>query len=288
MLHVQTWKPTPYILHSYYSVHTLRLTNDPRTMPSLCALLSLPTSLLLLLASSASGAANSQLEWPYNLPAHVKYFPEDEPLVKRGLAVQEILATRPPIGAKKMSADEDEMFFLEYWQLHPEDEERLAAAYGKQENAEGICDARPEGRIVYHNETLTDGVLPPVLVHTNGSDAGSSSRYSHLFQRSNLDRRQFTCPNGYTSCGGIQRPNSCCANGETCLIVPNTGMGDVGCCPPGASCSGKVQQCNTAGGYQSCPSASGGGCCIPNFSCFGVGCESIETDSDSDDAVLTS
>ncbi|KAK0720569.1 hypothetical protein B0H67DRAFT_600026 [Lasiosphaeris hirsuta] len=85
-----------------------------------------------------------------------------------------------------------------------------------------------------------------------------------------LERRQWACPTGTSSCADIGYPNSCCGTGETCVEVEDTGLGPVGCCPAGASCGGSVQSC--ADGSMPCASDIGGGCCIPGFVCQGVGC----------------
>jgi hypothetical protein len=86
-----------------------------------------------------------------------------------------------------------------------------------------------------------------------------------------LEARQWACPSGTASCAAIGYPNSCCSDGETCVQVPDTGLGPVGCCPSGAACGGAVSGC--AGGSTACASEVGGGCCIPGFVCQGVGCK---------------
>ena len=55
------------------------------------------------------------------------------------------------------------------------------------------------------------------------------------------------------------------------MVVQDTGLGPVGCCPKGTSCSGGVSGCTD--GSTGCASDIGGGCCIPGFVCQGVGCE---------------
>ncbi|AEO55944.1 hypothetical protein MYCTH_2300296 [Thermothelomyces thermophilus ATCC 42464] len=85
-----------------------------------------------------------------------------------------------------------------------------------------------------------------------------------------LEKRQWACPSGTSSCSSIGFPNSCCGQDETCVEVPDTGLGPVGCCPSGATCSGGISDC--ADGSTACGSSIGGGCCIPGFVCMGVGC----------------
>jgi hypothetical protein len=86
-----------------------------------------------------------------------------------------------------------------------------------------------------------------------------------------LEKRQWSCPSGTSSCGSIGHPNSCCGEGETCVEVPDTGLGPVGCCPAGAACGGGISGCPD--GSTPCGSEVGGGCCIPGFVCAGVGCK---------------
>ncbi|KAK4131385.1 hypothetical protein BT67DRAFT_388214 [Trichocladium antarcticum] len=86
-----------------------------------------------------------------------------------------------------------------------------------------------------------------------------------------LDKRQWSCPSGTSSCAAIGYPNSCCSKDEACMAVPDTGLGPVGCCPSGATCGGGVASCG--GGSTACGSDVGGGCCIPGFVCGGVGCK---------------
>ncbi|KAH6631100.1 hypothetical protein B0J18DRAFT_423117 [Chaetomium sp. MPI-SDFR-AT-0129] len=87
---------------------------------------------------------------------------------------------------------------------------------------------------------------------------------------SHLNQRQWACPSGTTSCAAIGFPHSCCGRDEMCMAVDDTGLGPVGCCPAGATCSGGISGC--AGGSTACDSQVGGGCCIPGWVCQGVGC----------------
>jgi hypothetical protein len=208
-------------------------------------LFSLPSTLILLLFSSLPTLCDptvSELQWPRNIPRGLKYFPEDEPLIKRGLAAhrQILSGEKSPIGMQRMSTDPNEMFFLDYW-LFDENEP-----------------------ISYANGT-DSWISPPMLAHA------TSPNPSSFFQ--SLRKRDFNCPNGFNSCIGIGHQDSCCASGSTCVVVQNTGLGDVGCCPSG-SCSGAaLGTCDTNAGYKSCPGSSNGGCCLPGFDCLGVGCK---------------
>src|SRR5271154_7173438 len=84
--------------------------------------LALPTSLLLLLISNPTPAHSenedqSPAQWPNDRSAHAKYSLEDSPHRRRELeAIQShISAGHAPVAVKKMSEDESEMFFPEYW-----------------------------------------------------------------------------------------------------------------------------------------------------------------------------
>lgn len=221
-------------------------------MRDLLRILSLPPALIALIVTYPT-IAIAEPKSPYDVPAHMKYFPEDEVLVKKGLAAMEQIATKSPIGARKMTEDEAEMFFLDYWQFDEED----------------VPIRRRSLELEYLNQTMGDGLLAPLLLHS------ASSGQSHISNRMNyLFKRDFQCPAGTNSCESIQRPNSCCSTDETCVSVTDTGQGDVGCCPSGQSCTNAVSSCDTSAGYTSCEGTSAnGGCCIPGFVCFGVGCK---------------
>jgi hypothetical protein len=91
-----------------------------------------------------------------------------------------------------------------------------------------------------------------------------------------LERRQWACPGGTNSCQNIGYPNSCCQSGEACVVIQDTGLGPVGCCPAGLTCGGTISAC--AAGETPCGSEIGGGCCIPGYVCHGVGCKSCSSD----------
>lgn len=222
-------------------------------------MLSLPSALLVLIAlSTASVTAES--ETPISWPAHIKYFPEDGDLIKRGLSAMEQMGRRAPIGVQKMSEQEDAMFFLDYWQF--EEEPSLQHEF-----------ARRSVPAHHANETMDQILLPPILLHSDTFGQSPLQGRMPLLGRDLFKR--FTCPLGTNSCDGISRPYACCGTDEVCVSVKNTGLGDVGCCPAGQSCNSTVTECDTAAGFKSCPGFDGGGCCIPDFDCFGVGCKSL-------------
>ncbi|KAF2461512.1 hypothetical protein BDY21DRAFT_88782 [Lineolata rhizophorae] len=239
-------------------------------MARLQYLLSLPTSLLLLLAGNPA-TTSADRPWPYNLPAHAKYYPEDEIHVKRDIEVQERLARQTPIGVRKMSDDEGEKFYLDYWVFDMDGVDGTASS--GPEYSEVAVHRRSrrsdiEAPLAYANASVQ--LLPPFNLHAEMQP--QAEEFFRYFRRSYLEPRDFQCPAGTRACTDIDRPNSCCSTDEQCIIVEDTGLGDVGCCPQGASCGGGVSTCNEDDGYTSCPGTSNGGCCIPNYECEDIGC----------------
>ncbi|KAK0728446.1 hypothetical protein B0T26DRAFT_738787 [Lasiosphaeria miniovina] len=114
---------------------------------------------------------------------------------------------------------------------------------------------------------------PPFAPHSSSQGQEripGGSRWAEVAALARLQQRDWSCPTGTSSCAAIGFPNSCCSAGERCMQVADTGLGSVGCCPAGATCSGSVSKC--AQGSTACASEIGGGCCIPGFVCEGVGC----------------
>ena len=246
------------------------------------SLLSLPASLLLLISILPARTISTEPQWPYNLPPHVKYFPEDEHLVRRNVGIQQRLAGGQPTGVRKMSDDEGEMFFLEYWQFGPGEDAQSMEDHGSHILKRGIPPLRMPGTHgtdevdeQWANASMPHQPLPPFPLHYEKQDKiNPHNGWSPLSPRDfffNHARRSFQCPTGTSACTSINRPDSCCATGEICQIITNTGLGDVGCCGQGLTCSGSVTNCSS--GNTPCPSAQGGGCCIPGFACVDVGCE---------------
>ena len=236
----------------------------------------LPAGLLLLIATPEARVSAQELQWPYNVPPHVKYYPEDEPLVQRDIEIRQRLQQQPAAGVRKMSDDPGEMFFLDYWSFAP-----LVDGEG---NGTASCD-QPIGqssqlRPQHMNDSSSVPFEQPFPLHSDREISGSSVIPRHLrfplFERSILDTRGFQCPNGTAACTALN-PNVCCAIGETCQTVQDTGtgLGTVGCCPDGKTCAGSLSTCPS--GYTSCPSNPGGGCCIPGYACYDVGCVLIST-----------
>ena len=180
------------------------------------------------------------------------------------------------IGVRKMTEDEGEMFFPAYWTL-AESEEQEAANIRRDEHETPRLVARDEVQHPQGNATMPPLLLQPFALHARldlpESDQPALALIPRNFTGSApLSPRGFACVDETNPCNSINRPNSCCGAGETCQLIADTGLGDVGCCAQGdSSCSDDVGGCSA--GYQSCPGAQGGGCCIPGYSCEGVGCK---------------
>ncbi|KAF2117644.1 hypothetical protein BDV96DRAFT_570605 [Lophiotrema nucula] len=209
-------------------------------------ILALPSAILLLLCAVP---VQAEQQWPHNLPRHKRYFPEEEAHLRRNVEVLEKLQREKPIGVKKMSVDEGEMFMLDSW-IFPSDLRKRSTSGG----AEG-----------YANGTLQ--AFSPLRPHTEDEE----SFIGRILARAALLGRDFQCPEGTEACTSIGAPNSCCGTGDTCINIQDTGYGNVGCCPPGQSCSGTIS-CDEANGYSSCPDSPNKGCCLPGFTCQDVGC----------------
>lgn len=246
-------------------------------MLTLASLVLVPAPLLLLIASLPARTLSLETQWPYNLPPHMKYYPEDEALVRRNIGIQEKLASQRPIGLHKMSGDEGEMFFPEYWVF--DSELKNAPANKPMERRTPFLRLPSEHQHSGIQEDLANSTwLYPLQASLSlHSDQQIESkrllRKLHRLPRAlryQLDERDFRCPGNTLSCTSINRPNSCCPSGESCQLITNNGLGDVGCCAQGQTCSQQVSTCQE--GYKSCPGSSGGGCCIPGYDCDGVGC----------------
>ncbi|KAF1942369.1 hypothetical protein EJ02DRAFT_375947 [Clathrospora elynae] len=209
--------------------------------------LALPPAIIALLCAATPASAEPQ--WPHNVPKHLKYFPEDEVHAKRGLSVKEKMQHEKPVGIKKMSLDEGEMFMLDSW-IFAEDVPSPAAKRSDLEYfGNGTCRARSALRPITDEEF-----------------------FARMHIRDVLLKRQFKCPEGTNSCSSIGAPDVCCGTDSTCMKAnSNSDAGSVGCCPQGQTCAGAVS-CDTANGYSACPDAPNGGCCLPGFTCQGVGC----------------
>ena len=220
-------------------------------MRDLLSLLAFPPALLLFISTNPPTSIDSEASWPDNLPLHQNYVPEHEAMIRRNLEAQKKLATSIPHGLRKMSTNESEMFFLEYWQFEDYILQNITSNKAWSD----------------HKSSL---LQPPFRVQLGPQPLTPNSLYRKLLSAPLL-RKGFQCPTGTSSCASINRPDSCCPTGDQCQAVTDTGLGDVGCCAAGQNCAGQVGSC--AAGYTACPANLGGGCCVPGYQCAGVGCE---------------
>ncbi|KAG5298316.1 GPI anchored protein [Histoplasma ohiense] len=247
-----------------------------------------------------------------------------ESLVQRDVEIQRQLAGQSPIGVRRMTDDEGEKFWLDYWYFDANigggGDVRNGGRKQQQSTRMGLRDEGTDIRGLIdggwgdvpksHNhkvkKTLGNAgmdsstaasLYPPFPLHGNitdedgadkGREAGNEGRGMSLllFGRSlsqwtvrdrgdMFGKRSFKCPFDTKPCTSIDRPNSCCGKGSKCIFVKDTGLGDVGCCGAGESCSDNLIKC--ASGYTPCPDNPGGGCCIPGYSCVDQGCIYIST-----------
>lgn len=165
-----------------------------------------------------------------------------------------------PSMVRKMSSDEGEKFYFNYWSW---DDPFLSSSSTRDVVNASITElAEPQPAMLLHTSTDADSLLSAEM---KGDYARSARRA--LFM---LLGRDFQCPTGTFSCTSIGQPDSCCGDGATCVIVQDTGLGVVGCCPAGETCGDTVSSCGA--GYTSCASSLGGGCCIPGYTCVTGGC----------------
>lgn len=249
-----------------------------------------PGSMLLLLtaatfssaqADNSSAFVSQQPQWPYNLPPHMKYWPEDPPHQRRDLdfLLGRIQSGEVPTVVKKMSGDESEMFFHDYWglqsigsppsqvnlgEMNDESEERRSLRRGYEHdedallaNSSAILETRPAYALHFQDSPVSGATI------RERRQPKPNQNIPDIFKRG-------SCPTGTNDCSSIGYANSCCATGETCIQITDTGLGPVGCCPTGSTCAGTITSCSS--GQTACAQQLGGGCCIAGYQCSGVGC----------------
>lgn len=185
------------------------------------------------------------------------------------------------VGVIKMSEDPGEKFFPEYWVFDngsrqtPRLEVVLSPPLRSRDEEEELN--------LLSNASTPISYRPPFALHVADENIHSDLRSrERILGRgaaaaalTALQKRDFTCPSGTSDCSSVGAPNACCATGETCFSITDTGLGSVGCCPNGANCGGTISNC----GSVNSPCGVGGqnyeygGCCIPNYVCAGVGCK---------------
>ena len=245
-------------------------------MVTRCSLALAPLTLLLLLSDWPAQALSRDLPspWPRLLSLDTAIQSTPAFVSREGLDRHKILAGQKPIGARKMSGDASEMFFMEYWQFDPMIDVTKAVRTWESNRLEPHShDPDDIGEDAAHrrNASIPQLLGAPFALHTERQLTHGPLLRNFPRALSVLGERAFQCPSGTSSCSSISRPNSCCPSGESCQLISDTGQGDVGCCGQGQSCSPQVAGCQQ--GYSSCPGNQGGGCCIPGYACVGVGCK---------------
>jgi hypothetical protein len=233
-------------------------------------LLSLPASILLLVATYSepllAAEERSTVRWPLNLLSNIRTGAGDSE--SRVEAPEDFSNGRRPPAVLKMSDDEGEKFYMEYWQFEG-NAQMQKPLLGTSSTSLRKRDVKEEARLL-SNASLEISFRPAFALHTESDLDSHGLRARGAAALALLEGRDFTCPTGTASCAAIGYPNSCCGTGETCFNIQDTGLGPVGCCP-GNNCGGAITNCdapNTA-----CADTLGGGCCIPNYVCAGVGCK---------------
>ncbi|ESZ92631.1 hypothetical protein SBOR_6985 [Sclerotinia borealis F-4128] len=247
-------------------------------------ILGLPTSILLLLVSQTDPVQAVDddnrllVQWPRDLAVHVKYWfygsASARASAKRdgGLEEDGIVVVESPVGILKMSEDEGEKFFTEYWRFGGEDSQ---SSLNGRDGFLRQRDLKEEARSLA-NSSIPLSFRAPFALHTD--DRSGPLDYEEIRARGKdsaailaiLEKRDFQCPTGTSNCSSIGYPNSCCATDEICFQITDTGLGPVGCCPSGGNCGGSITNC--ASPNTPCSDDIGGGCCIPNYVCASVGC----------------
>lgn len=253
--------------------------------------LALPTSLLLLISSSIPANAEDRdqfpAQWPYNSPPHTKNYPEDAHHRRHDLeSIQEhILAGHAPVSVRKMSEDESEKFFPEYWGFRDQIDQipMLGGGPGNIGTEASLRkEFEEEESWLMANASVQVSFRPAFPVHAKQGNSlterDAKAIGAGLMKRGRsaaaalalLQKRDYVCPTGTSACSNA--PNLCCATGEVCVTVTDTGLGSVGCCPIGATCAGAI---SCAAGNTACSSNMGGGCCISGYVCAGIGCKMV-------------
>jgi hypothetical protein len=180
-------------------------------------------------------------------------------VLRRRVVEEHLRMGRSPVGVMKMPVDESQKFYMEYWQFVEDSMESPLQSLRPRDDD----DAR-----LLSNGSMAIPYRAPFALHVS---PGTDLRARAAEVLAILEKRDFICPVGYAACTAIGFPNSCCATDENCFRIQETGLGPVGCCPKGDTCGGTITSCNAPN--TPCAQELGGGCCIPNYVCAGVGCK---------------
>jgi hypothetical protein len=221
---------------------------------------SLPASILFLIATHPT--AGEQLDSSGSPALQLESRKDgrlEHNILRRRVVEEHLRMGRSPIGVMKMPADEGQKFYMEYWQFEEDSTESPLQSLRPRDDNE----ARP-----LLNGSMAIPYRAPFALHVNyGTDL--KARGAEVLAI--LEKRDFICPTGYSACSDIGYQNSCCAANENCFRIEESGLGPVGCCPKGDTCGGTITSCSSPN--TPCAQNLGGGCCIPNYVCEGVGCK---------------
>jgi hypothetical protein len=234
------------------------------------------TAWSLLVTSAASTQIQpSAPSWLEDRPAHVRYLPENYASRRRSADYvhTQLGIGRFPSHVKKMSEDEEEKFYVDHWgfegdELHENQRDVLRRNSEVDELALANSSAMFRPAFALHVAAQDINLLP------RPESVPPSRLWHRQFAKRDSSHPIFAraaCPVGTNACTSIGHPNSCCLASESCVAITDTGLGPVGCCASGSTCNGSIKDC--AQGNTACPSNLGGGCCIPDYECNGVGCQ---------------
>ncbi|KAJ5429336.1 hypothetical protein N7491_006352 [Penicillium cf. griseofulvum] len=166
----------------------------------------LPTLVIAENTNPSADLVSQEVDTP--LPADL--------ILQRNAAIASQLAAGPASGVKKMSDDEGEKFFLDYWSFgdvpsYSNISERQLADEDRFSPARFVAQSYPFGPSYSLGSDGDNQVIP----RGNGFSANNL-----------LETRDFKCPTGTSACTSIGRSDRCCGAGETCEIVADTGHGD--------------------------------------------------------------
>ncbi|KGO38610.1 Mitochondrial substrate/solute carrier [Penicillium expansum] len=204
------------------------LSGSMQLLHALTIFCSLPQFATLVSAENASGSTDldsKEADTSPSLPANI--------ILQRNAAITSQLAAGPALGVKKMSDDEGEKFFLDYW------------SFGDVFSSVNISERYLSDEEGFSPARFVAQSYPFGPSYSLGSD-GDSELLPREYNDSTdnlFEKRDFKCPTGTWACASIGRSDRCCGSGETCEIVADTGHGNVGCCPSWKTCSGTIGSC---------------------------------------------
>ncbi|GAA87484.1 GPI anchored protein [Aspergillus luchuensis] len=205
-------------------------------------MLSIPLLACILGPSIAGQALASNVSIPNDSQ-------DTDSIVQHNALIESYLSQKPVRGVHKMTDDEGEKFFLDYWLF-----DEAYTTSNTSNVSDSSSQAQPYGLDTTEKVDLQPRSYPFRPSYPSDLEVERRGWSEHF---SPLLRREFKCPSGTYGCSSIDRPESCCSTSDTCVLVNDTGSGD--------------------DGYSSCSSSLGGGCCIPGYECVTGGCMRVFT-----------